>query len=134
MNQIGNPLHQPIITGRPDSRIQSPANTPQTNANLGSFGELLKQKLQERAAQPLTFSKHAQTRTIQRGIEISPEDLERLTEAVGQAEDKGLKDTLVLMNNNAFIVNVPNRVVVTVVDGSDSENNVFTNIDGAVVL
>jgi flagellar operon protein len=133
MNDIRNPLPNPIITGRPEQgttvRRQTPVTTSRTDT---TFGDLLQQKIEQQS--PLTFSKHAKNRTEQRGISLNESDLMRLTEAVGKANDKGLRDTLVFMNNTAFIVNVPSKVVVTVVDGSETEQNVFTNIDGAVIV
>lgn len=134
MSQVNNALGHPIITGRPDT--VGPTTRQGTAAPSGpSFQELLEKSLQGRKENPqLTFSRHAQQRTIQRNIELSEADLSRLGTAVGKAEDKGLKDTLVFMDSTAFIVNVPNRVVVTVVDSDETENTVFTNIDGAVIV
>ena len=34
----------------------------------------------------------------------------------------------------AFIVNVPNRTVVTAMDQTETTSNIFTNIDGAVIM
>lgn len=128
-----NKLGLPVITGKPFTEnpgtVKNPAQTGQ------SFQDLLAQRINvNRQTQPLTFSKHAQARTEQRGISLSQTDMERLDGAVGKAQDKGLTDTLVYMNNTAFIVNVPNKVVVTVVDSSEADNTVFTNIDGAVIV
>ena len=61
-------------------------------------------------------------------------NLVRLNEAVKKAESKGVKDTLVLMDQMAFIVSVNNSTVVTAMSGSDIQGNVFTQIDGAVVV
>lgn len=134
VSQIQKPLGYPVITGRPGAAAPVPARAPQATTGP-SFNELLKAQLQKQEApKELTFSRHARERTIERDISLSDTDLEKLGAAVGKAEDKGLTDTLVFMNNTAFIVNVPNRVVVTVVDGSSAENTVFTNIDGAVIV
>lgn len=132
MSELTRP-YQPIITGKP-SAVPA-AGKPQaqpTGTPERSFRELLGEKLQTR--QPLTFSKHAQARAAERNIMLSETDLARLGEAAGKAQEKGLTDTLVFMNNTAFIVNIPSRVVVTVVDGRDTEPTVFTNIDGAVMV
>lgn len=125
--------YHPIITGRPDPAAKTPSQQP-AQAPGGSFEELLQKSIEQTRPSQLTFSKHAQNRTAQRGIELSDSDMQKLDAAVGRAGDKGVTDTLVLMNNAAFIVNVPNRVVITVVDGSETEDSVFTNIDGAVIL
>lgn len=117
----------PITTGRP-----SPSVTQPVTDTGKSFRELLEASLTQTSQ--LTFSKHAQARVEQRGVALSTQDLQRLERAVGSAEEKGITQSLVYMSGNAFIVNIPNRVVVTVVDGSDTEQNVFSNIDGAVIL
>jgi flagellar operon protein len=40
----------------------------------------------------------------------------------------------VIVDSLAFIVNVPNQTVVTAMDQSESIDNIFTNIDGAVII
>ncbi|MDE5893818.1 MAG: flagellar protein, partial [Acetatifactor sp.] len=42
--------------------------------------------------------------------------------------------SLVIVDELAFIVNVPNSTVVTAMDSKDAVNNIFTNIDGAVIM
>lgn len=124
-----NPINVPITTGRPFDAGSIAKGTVTTGQG---FQDILSRRLEQN--QELTFSKHALTRTEQRGISLSQTDMTRLDDAVVKARDKGLTDTLVLMDNTAFIVNVPSKVVVTVVDSSDKNNNVFTNIDGAVIV
>ncbi|HPU58338.1 MAG TPA: TIGR02530 family flagellar biosynthesis protein, partial [Candidatus Avimonas sp.] len=70
----------------------------------------------------------------ERNINLTESQLNRLNEAVKKAESKGVKDTLVLMDQMAFIVSVNNSTVVTAMSGSDIQGNVFTQIDGAVVV
>jgi flagellar operon protein len=79
------------------------------------------------------FSAHAQTRLQSRQIVMRPDHIARLQSAVGRAEAKGSKDTLVLMDDMALVVSVKNRTVVTVVDKANLKQNVFTNIDSAVI-
>ena len=55
----------------------------------------------------------------------------RLQDATSQAREKGMKESLVLVDNLAFIVNVKNNTVITAVN--DTKNAVFTNIDGAII-
>ncbi len=57
-----------------------------------------------------------------------------MREAVAKAEARGVRDSLVLMDNLAFVVNVPNRTVITAAGSGDLKENVFTNIDGAVIV
>ena len=96
-----------------------------------SFAEILEQKkIAERGE--LKFSKHASERLISRNIDLSETQKARLNQAVKAAEAKGIKESLVMMDNLAFIVNVKNNTVITAVAGG--EEKIFSNIDGAVVV
>ena len=135
-----------------DSIIRQAEKINSTSSSTGaqktssgqSFQELLNQQLKNTTAStastssttsnPVSFSKHANQRTEERNIEISQTDLTRLGTACDKAEEKGIKDALVMMNDSAFIVNAQNRVVITVIDKNELSNNVFTNIDGAVFV
>lgn len=105
---------------------------PLGNLNNASFEEIFKQKLQ--SASELKFSKHASLRLDERNIVLSEEQSQRLEEGVLKASEKGITDSLVLVDDLAFIVNVPNQTVVTAMDQTNSEENIFTNIDGAVIV
>lgn len=83
---------------------------------------------------PLKFSAHATSRLASRGIEVGAEQMRKLGEAVDKAASKGLDDTLILTKDAAFIVSVRNRTVVTAMDRSQMEGNVFTNIEGAIIV
>lgn len=96
-----------------------------------SFAEILEQKKLSGSTE-LKFSKHASERLISRNIDLSDSQMERLNQAVKAAEAKGIKESLVMMDNLAFIVNVKNNTVVTAVAGG--EEKIFSNIDGAVVV
>jgi flagellar operon protein len=95
-----------------------------------SFQEILNEQLKEK----ISFSKHANQRTEERNIQISENDLSRLEDACDRAQQKGIRDALIVMDDSAFIVNAPNKVVITVVDKNEMKSNVFTNIDGALFL
>ena len=82
----------------------------------------------------LKFSQHATQRMMDRGISFKPDDLSRLSDAIDKAAKKGSKETLVLMGDNALIVSVKNRTVVTAMDREAMKENVFTNIDSTVIL
>ncbi len=97
-----------------------------------SFRDVLKTKTDE--DESLKFSKHASTRLEQRGIHLTEKQMERLNDGRRQAEQKGIKDSLVIVDELAFIVNVPNNTVVTALDSTQTDTNVFTNIDGAVIM
>lgn len=94
-----------------------------------SFREAL-----DRQLNAISFSKHANHRAAERNIQVTDADLSRLGNACEQAREKGVKDALIMMNDSAFIVNAPNRIVVTVIDKNEMQSNVITNIDGAVFL
>ncbi len=78
------------------------------------------------------LSKHAQQRLESRDISLSENEMDRINTAVQQAEAKGSKDSLVMMDNTAFVVNIPNRTVITAMSLAASNGNVFTNIDSVV--
>lgn len=69
-----------------------------------------------------------------RKLELGTEQMRQLNDAVDKAAAKGLDDTLILTKDAAFIVNVGNRTVVTAMDRNSLDGNVFTNIDGAVIV
>lgn len=98
-----------------------------------SFQEILIEK-QTQSADGLKFSKHASNRLEQRNINLTKEQTRRLLNGVQKAEKKGIRESLVMMDSLAFIVNVPNQTVVTALDQSEAQENVFTNIDGAVII
>lgn len=97
-----------------------------------SFQEVLQKKVL--AEDNLRFSKHASTRLRQRGIDLTDGQLERLMDGTRKAGQKGIKDSLVIVDELAFIVNIPNSTVVTAMDSKDAVENIFTNIDGAVIM
>ena len=84
--------------------------------------------------EPLKFSQHAIERMASRGISFKPEELLRLNDAVEKAAQKGSRESLVLMGDNALIVSVKNKTVVTALDREGMKENVFTNIDSTVIL
>ena len=101
--------------------------------NVGgpSFGDVLRGELA--GAQPLRFSGHALERLERRGITIDQRTMSRLTDGVGRAAAKGSRQSLVLVDQTAFVVSVPNRTVITAVGQDTMRERVFTNIDSAVI-
>ena len=81
----------------------------------------------------IKFSNHALKRLETRNIQLSSEDVNKIQTAVEKAESKGSKDSLVMMNDTVFIVNIPNRTVVTAMPLGSNEENIFTNIDSFVL-
>ena len=98
-----------------------------------SFEDVLRQTALERET-GLKFSKHASMRLNERDITLTQNQSTRLENGVDAASKKGINDSLVLVDNLAFIVNVPNKTVVTAMDQTETNSNVITNIDGAVIM
>ena len=99
-----------------------------------SFKEIYQQTSERTTSRDLIFSKHANERLATRNINLSESQLIRLNEGVRQAKEKSINESLVMMDNIAFIVNVKNNTVITAMDQETNDNNVFTNIDGAVIV
>ncbi|MBP8969056.1 MAG: flagellar protein [Lachnospiraceae bacterium] len=95
-----------------------------------AFGNILTEK--EKEARQVKFSKHASLRMSDRGLEMSDEQLGRLSDGTDMAANKGINDSLVMIDDLAFIVNVPSRTVITALEAGN-DTNVFTNINGAVI-
>lgn len=116
-----------ITTGIPQT------STAKLNEGIaaGSFEQMLKQQL---SVSGLNFSKHAVNRVIERDINVSDNNMERLNSGVQIAREKGLDDTLILVDKSAYIVSVKNNMVITTVDNQDLVGSCFTNIDGTVIV
>lgn len=91
------------------------------------FDAIFKEELEK-----VKFSSHASKRLEARNIHLTETELGKLQSAVERAEQKGAKDSLVMMDNTAFIVNVPNKTVVTAMPVEEGNENIFTNIDSVV--
>ena len=91
-----------------------------------SFAETLSQ------VQDVHFSNHAQKRLESRDISLNDDSVQRLSDAIDKAEKRGGKSSLVMVDDMAFIVNVPNRTVVTALDANHRGEGVFTQIDSVV--
>ena len=100
-----------------------------------SFEEILARKVQTGGQTgELKFSKHASVRLSDRNIELTSGQMERLCNGAKKAGEKGIHESLVVVDDLAFIVNIPNKTVVTAMNQADTQDNVFTNIDGAVFM
>ena len=99
-----------------------------------SFQQVLEQVNRNENRSNVTFSKHANERLASRNINLSEEQLSRLNKGVMQAKEKSINESLVMMDNIVFIVNIKNNTVVTAMDQKSNDSNVFTNIDGAVIV
>ncbi len=97
-----------------------------------SFQDILLEQQSTTKNTELKFSKHANERLSSRNIDLTSSQLERLQSGAKMASEKGIKESLVMVDNLAFIVNIKNNTVVTAVN--DGDDRVFTNIDGAVIM
>jgi flagellar operon protein len=144
MSPISNPalvppgaLSGPVLPagGAGKSGAAAPANGKGTTQGASFADALSRAGRVEQAdgAQPLQFSKHALARVERRGIELDSATLGRLSQGVQRAAGKGSRDSLVLVDGTAFVVSVSNRTVITAVGSEHMKDNVFTNIDSAVI-
>lgn len=125
MNVNGNFSSIEQITG---TYLKNQAS-PREIHEEGNFSEILKEKRES-----LKFSKHAGERLVTRNIQLSDAQLHRLEEGTRKAEEKGIKESLMIMDDMTFIVNIKSHTVITAMEQKNSRENVFTNIDGAVII
>ncbi len=107
-------------------------NTPVKTTDGKSFQEILEST--QSSSREVRFSKHAAQRLSDRDIELTQNQKERLQAGTDKASQKGIRESLVLVDQLAFIVNIPNNTVVTAMQQNETDENVFTNIDGAVII
>lgn len=134
MHQISNQFIS--IEQVTDQYLNRTQTTKPVSSSDISFEDVLRQKQNQAImdASKLKFSKHAAARLNEREIILTDSQSIRLENGVKQASEKGINESLVLVDSLAFIVNVPNRTVVTAMDQTETNSNVFTNIDGAVII
>jgi flagellar operon protein len=96
-----------------------------------SFREILGNRMDAPAC-PVQFSKHAALRLSDRNISLTGEQIDRVAEGIGKAGEKGIRDSLVLVDDVALVINVKSRTVITAI--GQATDNVFSNIDGAVIV
>ncbi len=125
---MDNRIYFPQTPIVPGPKAKNPTKQQVEPGN--SFKQIIDQKINGE----LKFSQHAQKRLQMRNIELSEADLQKLQGAVSKARDKGARESLILMDNLALLVSVKNNTVVTAVDGESMKENIFTNIDSAVIL
>lgn len=97
-----------------------------------SFSEIFAE--QKTNQNQLKVSKHASIRLHERNIHIDDGQWEKITNKVLEAKAKGVNDSLVLTSNAALIVSAKNATVITAMDRQEAQDQLFTNIDGTIVL
>jgi len=127
------PEHNAMLPVAGPAGIPNRAATPATGRSPEAgrdFAEVLGARLED----DLHFSKHAEARLASREIPLSDAQKGRLAEATSEAEKRGAREALLLMGQVGFMVSVPNRTVITALDGTRMEAGVITGIDAAVVV
>jgi flagellar operon protein len=127
-----SPAAGPTRTGTTPGSAAAPGSAGSSGP---TFSHLLADQLSTNAARAkLKFSGHAQQRLASRQISLTQDDLQRIGDAVTRAAAKGSRESLVLTDKAALVVSVPNRTVITAVAPSQMKENIFTNIDSAVIV
>lgn len=121
-------IQQPLV-GTGSLGIGSTQRTVTRTGKDTTFEQLLDKELTG-----VKFSQHAIQRMQSRDIKLDSGDLEKLNNAVDKAAQKGAKESLIVMDNLALVVSVKNKMVITALDGMNMKENVFTNIDSAVIV
>lgn len=106
----------------------------ETRERPGLFKDALEKAQTRHDTARVTVSAHAAQRLMQRGISLDQRDLEKIDQALDKATEKGAKESLFVLRDLALIVSVENRTVITALHGDSAKDNVFTQIDSAMLL
>lgn len=120
-------IKPPITTGKVQTGNHRNVNTNSAGVNFENF---LQQAIDKGSG--VKFSKHAEMRMQARNIDLTQTQKDKISNAVSKAQQKGIKDSLVILDDMAFVINVNSKTVVTAVNNNELKENVFTNIDGAI--
>ncbi len=118
-----NGISVPFVPIEPVGNV----NSKRVEESTGKFNSVFQEELEK-----IKFSNHAIKRLESRNIQLSDSSLDKIKSAVEKAEQKGAKDSLIMLDNTAYVVNIPNRTVVTAIELNQANENVFTNIDSVV--
>ena len=124
-NNLNNNLNN-INAG---NNVINPGNMGNNAVNPGNMGDNA-----NNINAGINFSKHALARAEERGIELTPDLMNQLAGSVEKAREKGAKNILAFDSTQAFIINIPYGRVITTISQAEMRDNIFTNIDGAVLL
>ena len=125
-----NPVNDPRVGAVGPA---APAASRGSAAAPAGFDGLLSERMRSGEADRLRWSAHARDRLVERGSTVTPEGAGRLDGAVAASAAKGGRESLVLVDDLAFVVSVSNRTVITAVESDALKHRVFTNIDSAVL-
>jgi flagellar operon protein len=113
-------------------RQQGAVSVPESTGSTPFFKQVLQGTADAGDNSEVHFSAHAEKRLASRDIEMTPDIMQRLKAAMGKAKEKGANSTLMIFDKFSLVVSVKNNTVITAVDKSGMQENVFTNIDSAV--
>ena len=124
----------PIVTGTPGAGqgLYPPSTSTQKNEPSVAFADVLRSTIEKNSE--VNFSNHAIKRAVDHNLDIPDDELNTLNEGGRLASEKNLDDTLILVGEKAFVVSVKNNTVITTVNNNSIQGNVFTNINGAVIV
>ncbi len=108
---------------------EAPAGSRGTVQPGVPFRQVLQQEISG-----VKFSQHAQQRLKARSIQLSAQQMQKINGGLEKVSQKGARESLMVMGDLAMIVNIPNKTIITVMDGQSMKENVFTNIDSAIIL
>lgn len=127
-------MNEKLVVRPPQISPVTPGAAPpvKPQVNGANFENIFNEQLAEQSG--IKFSAHALKRLESRDITLNQNDMALLKDAVNRAEAKGAKESLILMDQTALVVSIKNRTVITAVDNNSLKENVFTNIDSAVIV
>jgi len=126
-NTINKP--QMVISPIQEKRVTKTGIRP---SEKGQFQKILETELEK--VDSVRFSAHATKRLQSRSIQFTSKEQAQLAQAVDRAANKGAKESLILLNNLALVVNVKNRTVITAMDAEQMHDGIVTNIDSALIV
>ena len=131
--EIAARLGSPSVV-QPDTARRRETPSPRTSED--AFADALKRARGTEHAPPpeVKLSAHAEQRIAQRDISLTRPERQDLSQALDKLNEKGSNDALLLRSDAAFVVNVPNRTIVTAINQSDLQERIFTQIDSAMLV
>ena len=114
--------------------ISGMVNDARTDITEKAFRSGFSEELKVQVDESLKLSRHARQRISSREINISDKELESIGKAVQKADSKGIRDSLIMFKDTAFIVSVRNKTIVTAMKKDSLKDNVITNVDGVVMM
>lgn len=107
-------------------------NSVDKRIDRANFNQLFQTELDK--TEKLKFSNHAEKRMSERNINLSEEEITKISEGIEKAGEKGANDALVLYNDVVLIASVRNNTIITAMDKNNTDNNIITNVDSAIFI